>query len=232
MRAWLVVASLSLMTARSEACPRYDRTFVGGSYVDLRPEHVEHGPVVPNPRLFFHLAEGGKPGLPEFFSDDGSLIPATIDRVDQEQGVYQVDLEIDSGRIRVRHSPDDVDFTETFVISPTFTPSTRGVRVGEWSLGIDSDAVIFRLEKSGRREVSFNRGAVNFDPHESLRVTALYGDRREEVIFDYRPAGSIDDRPTDDRPARPIGPAVWAALIVMLATAVGIRLRSTTAKAV
>lgn len=106
------------------------------------------------------------------------------------------------------------------MVNPSFVPRTRSTtvetdRTGTW-LRVDSDAVALRVERAnGTFEIESDARLVLLS-EDKVRLTALYGDGREELIF-KRSATWSPPPPT----AAPIDPGSrdgrWPELLLLVA---------------
>jgi MYXO-CTERM domain-containing protein len=192
MRALVALIAVLSLPASAEACPVYDHTYVAASRPSPRP-FWEPLPalklVASQPRVFVHLGTDSPPGMPTFFALDGSVVASHATPVDD---FIQVDLDVDEGMVLVRFAGDR-RASEILVVDTGLSGTTRSVNIerreSEAQLSVDSDAVAFRIERfPGEAELWPNVGLVFIDADRYARVTALYSDHREEVIFDYVPS--------------------------------------------
>ncbi len=189
MRLVLSSVVVCMLAGRGDACPDVDETFVQGSGAQIGRGESKPATVPPRPSFFVHLGRDSGPEMPVFTALDGTVIPyAHVETLDAQWNLLRVDLATEQGRILVRYP--GVSEPSTYVVDPHFKPATRSTEVrGAYNtLVIDSDAVVLRLEHvSGLSETFFNWGGFDLDPSDAIRVVAVYSNRTEEVIFDYRP---------------------------------------------
>jgi hypothetical protein len=151
--------------------------------------------IVPaRPSFYGFLGPRGLDEVPVFTRPDGSAIPHSEPQpVRNAGGLYRIDVAIDDGVVVVQYPAFNMD-PERFVVDRSFVPRTRRTaverdRTGTW-LRVDSDAIALRVERAdGRFEIESDARLVLLSP-DKVRLTALYGDGREELIFERSPAWS------------------------------------------
>jgi hypothetical protein len=207
--AGILVAALP--SRQSEACEyTLDETYVLG---DARP-------LPAHPSLFVHLGRDSTPGLPTFAHLDGTPIPYHLS-VANVPGLllWRVDLDIAAGAIEIR-IPNGAEPSKIVRVDPDLKPHTRVIDVIQtgsdgtpWRfpwVEADTDAELLRVEQGDGKNytvwlppnetrgdfTTFGRGA---------RITALYPDGTEALIFDYRPP-----HPNNDK--SPLGPLALLSL--------------------
>jgi len=213
MRVLVTIAALVLLNKPASACPldveeRYVPSFAA---TPTTWSWEARSSIVPaRPSFYGFLGPRGLDELPAFTRPDGSVIPHSEPQlVRNGAGLYRIDLAIDEGLVLVRYPGVNID-PENFVIDPSFVPRTRRTtveadRTGTW-LRVDSDAVALRVERlDGRFEIESDARLVLLSP-DKVRIAALYGDGREELIFErsatWSPppaAGPIDKGSGDQR---------------------------------
>jgi hypothetical protein len=197
MRLILTIAALVLVSKAATACPP-DVEDGRWTYAPTMWDWLPRTSTIPaRPSFYGTVAPNGVNDLPVFTRRDGSVIPHSAPRR-VAKNVYRVDLAIDEGDVFVQSRRANFAPTQ-FVIDPSFVPRTRNKTVetdliGTW-LRLDSDAVALRTERAdGTIEIETNSSPVVL-AEDKVRITALYGDGREEVIF-ARPSFS---RSSDQR---------------------------------
>jgi hypothetical protein len=197
MRLALSSVVVCMLAGRGDACPDVDETFVQGSGAHIGRGESKPATVPPRPSFFVHLGRDSGPEMPVFTALDGTVIPyAHVETLDAQWNLLRVDLATEAGRILVRYP--GASEPSTYVVDPHFKPATRSTEVrGAYNtLVIDSDAVVLRLERvNGRCDTFFNWGGFDLDPNDAIRVVAVYSNRTEELIFDYRPPHREPDNP-------------------------------------
>jgi len=186
-----------LMPAVAAAERAVDYTWVRGAAMGEGYDEPARAVVPPHPSLFVHLGSDGPQGMPRFTTSAGA--PIDIWSVTELQSgpwmsLSRVDLAIDEGTIQVWLG-DGEEPVQTYVIDPRFVPRTRSVAVrpSGGSLWVESDAVAFRFEVAGGNTIYVSDGPhVQVDEGKYQRVSALYANGREEIIFDGAPTARAD----------------------------------------
>lgn len=205
MRAWLAILIVAGVTARAGACPEPDLDDIapgGPTVAEFRNEGAFKTFIraVPSrPSLYFHPGEDDSRSSPAFTDEDGSPAPYVVVPTGIPEYPFRFDFAIGAGTLI-----DSKYGHVRYEVAPGMTPHTRSVKVSRWNgyvvIEIDSDAALLRYEHAGKTwfdsnwPPSFTRYFDSMD----VRITALYANRTEEVIFDYyvpRPSPA----PTDHR---------------------------------
>lgn len=182
----VTIAMLCLLAVPAEACPIYDYTQVWAT--GQRNQHwslPEIGVVSPHPRMFVDVGRDSDPGFPRFTTGDGTPVPYVTERLEEGRDLFQVDLDIDDGVILVLE-PGSKHPAAFYFVAPQLTRSTCVTAIlnpcGDEDLLIQSTAVMFRIELDGEAPIYTHWPAFDHIG-EPRRVTALYGDRTEEVLY-------------------------------------------------
>ena len=178
-------------TARAVAAPAPDLDDIasgGPTVAELRtdrPFKTRVRAVPSRPSLYFHRGEDESRPPPTFTDEDGRPIASV--RVDTGIPEYPVrfDLAITAGTII------DSEYEEQqYEVAPGMTPHTRSVHEHRWNgcvmIELDSDAALLRFEYAGEMwfESNWPPSFVRYFDPTNVRITALYADRTEEIIFD------------------------------------------------
>jgi hypothetical protein len=205
MRLWIaiLIAGATLAGAgRAEACenPDLDEVASDGRVVYAFPfvavvgdavfdDHGYAYAVPARPSFYFHPGKDGWETLPTFTRKDGTPIPYLPVLTGMSQFPLRFDLAIESGTI--------IDTKRRWVryeVDPEMAPHSY-VKAEWWNdylkVGIDSDAALLRVETDDKTWVQSSSEGLFFQSL-YIRVTAIYANRTEEVIFEHgvRPSAS------------------------------------------
>lgn len=185
MRLLAILGALCCVDIAS-ACPIEDAPYAHASAMRRAP--LETFGVPPRPRFFV------KGALPRFTTQGGEPMAYTHAVIDEDGDISRVDLDVTEGWIRVEYP----NYEETFWIDPALRPKTRSLTrevvlaprsfdfEDQHSFRIDSDAIAFRFDD----EVVFNQHTTMYPADSPRRITALYADRTEQVIYEREPLGA------------------------------------------
>lgn len=204
MRAWITIAIVVGSTASAIACPEPDLDDIasGGPTV---AEFPLDGPfktkvrAVPSrPSLYFHRGEDELRPPPTFTDEDGRPIAFVPVYTGIPEYPIRFDLAITAGTI----INSEYGY-ERYEVAPGMTPHTRSVKDYRWNgyvvVEVDSDAALLRFEHAGKTwlESNWPPSFTRYFDTMDVRITALYANRTEEVIFDRsvpRPPTASDRR--------------------------------------
>src|SRR5262245_42266066 len=150
------------------------------------------------PSLYFHRGEDDSRPPPTFTDEEGRPIAFVPVYTGIPEYPFRFDLAIDSGTIidsKYRHV--------RYEVAPGMTPHTRSVKDYRWNglvvIEIDSDAALLRFEHAGNTwfESNWPPSFTRYFDTMDVRITALYANRTEEVVFDR----SVPHPPPDHRVA-------------------------------
>ena len=202
MRAALVTVMLTGAAGATLACPQFDFDDVaaGGPIVATIGEglgKIDIRAVPSRPSFYFHHGEDDRRLTPTFTEDDGTPIAVAVVYTGIPEYPIRYDLAITSGTVvdtqygRVR-----------FEVSPGMAPHTREVRAGrrydKLEIAIDTDAALLQFDVGGETwTTSCRQRMTQYFDSEDIRITAIYANRTEEVI--YGPAAPPPRAPSDHR---------------------------------
>ncbi|MBS1120795.1 MAG: hypothetical protein H6Q90_3023 [Deltaproteobacteria bacterium] len=202
MRAWLAIVIVVGTTARAVACwePDLDDIASGGPTVaTFRIDGLFKTVVraVPSrPSLYFHRGEDESGPPPTFTDEDGRPIASVPICTGIPEYPIRFDLAITAGTI-INSEYDHVQYE----VAVGMTPHTRSVKDHRWNgfvvIEIDSDAALLRFEHAGKTwfESNWPPSFTRYFDTMDVRISALYANRTEEVIFDR----SVPRPPPDHR---------------------------------
>jgi len=190
MRVWLAILIVAGATVRAVACPELDLDKIasGGPTTlaeSLGPFKAVVRAVPSRPSLYFHRGKDESRPPPTFTDEDGRPIAYVPVDTGIPEYPLRFDLAIDSGTI-INSVSDHVRYE----VEPGMTPHTRSVKVHRWNgyvvIEVDSDAALLRFEHAGttRFESNLPPSFTRYFDTMDVRITALYANRTEEVIFD------------------------------------------------
>jgi hypothetical protein len=237
VRVIVVAAILSLLSLRVEASKALDITEIRGARSVAFGYDEIPNPIVPShPSLFVHVGSDGPSEMPLFATPDGQPIRianvTSIQSSDHGWNLKRIDLDIETGEIVVRY-PGKAIPVARYTVDPSFTPKTRTVEVrpAGITLWIDSDAVVFRVDDRNIYPDQFNNARVYVSTGRRQRITALYPNGTEEVIYDGVPTDRREREEKRGIRTRPGELPLWPLAIVMLLLALGAWARYATPKA-
>jgi len=200
MRAALVIVLLAGAAGSALACVDFDFDDVaaGGAYVatigDGR-DAIQIRAAPSRPSVFFHRGHDGGGQVPTFTEDDGTPIAVVPVYTGIPEYPIRYDLAITSGTVVNTQSA-----RVRFEVSPGMTPHTREVRVDRWNgkleIAVDTDAALLQFEENGSTwTVACRQHMTRYFDSEGVRITAIYADRTEEVIYGSATPVTPDRRP-------------------------------------
>lgn len=218
MRIGLVALVLLGAAAAAMACPirDLDNTASGGP-VEISgegPYKVLTQTVPARPSLYFHRGVDDDRSPSTYVDEAGRPVPMVVVYTGLERYPIRYDLAIERGGFfdsKYRHL--------RYVVDPDMVPGTQRITTKRWNgdlvIDITTDAALLRVEQPDSTYVVSVMGhQVLYFATDSVRITAMYGDRRDEVIFAAAAA-----------PVSPAPPARrwdWALLLVLAVLALAL----------
>jgi hypothetical protein len=184
MRAALAIVILLAAPVPAAACPSIDWD-----------ELASGGDTVPAwPSLYFHRGEAGMGALPTFVDALGFPLAYAIVDTGIPEFPIRFDFAMVSGPI---YEPGYS--AHHYRVDPEMTPRTRSVTTSRWNghleISIDSDAALLQFEEAGTTwTMALSRPMTRWFESDDVRITAIYANRTEEVIYGSPPAPVTPDR--------------------------------------
>ena len=190
MTARLAAVLVAGAALRAGACPEldFDEVAAGGPTVvesGSGPTRLWIRAVPSRPSVYWHHGADSSEPPPTFTDDDGRVIPYVPVYTGIPSYPFRLDLWIDAGTVTI----STTDHTR-YEVEPGMTPHTRSVKVEPWNgynvITVDSDAALLRYDVDGATwfESNWPPAFTRYFETNDVTITALYADRRSEVIFD------------------------------------------------